>query len=92
MLLGKGDWTVEVAAVSRHRRQVEAGLEQLLGQLACPVGAEVEEDRRVLVRQARRVRVHDRLDELVRDPFVIACLHCFQHALRSCTSSPSYGV
>ena len=47
LLLLEDDRAVEVVAVARHRRQVEAGLEEALGQLPRPVGPEVEEDNRV---------------------------------------------
>ncbi len=36
----------EVGAVAGHRRQVDSGLEQPLGELARSVGPEVEEDER----------------------------------------------
>ena len=72
-LLLEGDGAVEVAAVAGHRGQVEAGLEQLLGQLARAVGAEVEEDRAVAVLEPRAAVDHDRLDELVGDARVVAC-------------------
>ena len=38
------DRAVELVAVARHRRQVDAGVEQQLRELAPPVGAEVEEE------------------------------------------------
>src|SRR2546426_580024 len=46
-LLRKNDGEVEVLSVLRHRRQVGFQLAELLGELTCPVGAEVEKDRGV---------------------------------------------
>ena len=62
------DRAVEVVAVARHRRQVEAGVEQPLRELAAAVRAEVEEDRGVAARRAAAgPSSDDRLDELVGD-------------------------
>ncbi len=74
-LLFERHGTREVGAVAGHRRQVDAVLEQSLGELARAVGPEVEEDRRV----GRRIEPRppfddDRLDELVRDTAVVARL------------------
>ena len=46
-VLREGDGEVEVVAVAGHRRQVDAELAELLGELPRAVGAEVEEDRGV---------------------------------------------
>src|SRR5205085_2561241 len=72
VLLLEHDRAVEVVAVARHRRHVEAGLEQTLRELAGAVGTEVEEDRRVAGLQARPPVEDDRLDELVGDVTLVA--------------------
>ena len=46
-VLGERDGEREVVAVARHRREVDAELAELLGELSATVRAEVEEDRRV---------------------------------------------
>ena len=75
-LLGEGDREVEVVAVAGHRRQVDAELAELLGELPRAVGAEVEEDRGVALGIEPRAAVDDdRLDELVGDAAVVARLH-----------------
>ena len=75
-MLREGDREVEVVAVARHRRQVDAELGELLGELPRAVGAEVEEDRGVALGiEARPAVDHDRLDELVGDAAVVARLH-----------------
>src|SRR5687768_9575430 len=71
-MLGEGHRAVEVFAVARHRREVGARLEEALRELPGPVRAEVEEDGRVAGRIEAWVRQHDRLDELVGDPGLIA--------------------
>ena len=69
LLLAEGDRAVEVVAVPRHGRQIDAELEQLDRQLACSVGAEVEEDRGVAAGSSRGRPVDDdREDELVGRP------------------------
>ena len=75
-VLGERDGEREVVAVARHRREVDAELAELLGELAAPVGAEVEEDRGVGRRVEPRPALDDgRLDELVRDTRVVVPLH-----------------
>jgi len=60
----------------RHRGDIGTGLDELHAQLACSVGSEVEEDRRVLSRpQPWTAGNGDRLDELVRDLALIATAH-----------------
>ena len=73
VLFGKRNGTVEVAAVPRHRRQVDSELEELLGQLPRAVGPEVEEDRAVAV-GVEHGAVGDMhgLDELVGDLALVA--------------------
>ena len=73
VLLLERDRAVEVVPVAGHRRQVEPAVEEPLGELAGPVGPEVEEDRGVR-RPEPRARQHDGLDELVRDAGVVARL------------------
>jgi hypothetical protein len=76
VLLAEGDREREVLAVAGHRRQVDAELAELLRELPRPVGAEVEEDRRVLRGIETRAAVdHRRLDELVRHSGVVVPLH-----------------
>src|SRR5439155_7279533 len=55
--------------------EVEAALEELLRQLAGAVGAEVEEDRGVVAREARPALEHDGLDELVGHAALVARSH-----------------
>ncbi len=75
-LLREGDGEVEVVAVVRHRRQVDAEPAELLRQLPRPVGTEVEEDRGVPGRVEPRAAVdHDGDDELVGHAGVVARLH-----------------
>ena len=75
-VLREGDGEVEVVAVAGHRRQVDAELAELLAELARAVRAEVEEDRGVALGIQPRPPVDDDgLDELVRDPAVVARLH-----------------
>ena len=71
LLLLEDDRAVEVVAVAGHRRQVDAGLEQLLRELAGAVGPEVEEDRRVAGLDPRPSLEEHRLDELVGDARVV---------------------
>ena len=76
VLLREGDGKREVLSVLRHRGQVGFELAELLGQLARAIGAEVQEDRRVLRRVEAGAAVEtDRDDELVRHAFVIALPH-----------------
>src|SRR4030095_13469701 len=63
---------VELAAVPRHRGEVEAAVEQELRQLARPVGAEVEEDRGVVTGEPRLPCENDRFDELARHAALVA--------------------
>ena len=82
-LLGERDREVEVVAVLRHRRQVDAELTELLGDLPRPVGAEVEEDRGVLRGVEPRPAVeHDRQDELVGEAALVALLDRMQRIRR----------
>ena len=66
---------IEVVVVLRHRRQVEAGIDELPRQLSRTVGTEVEEDRAVLRAKAGTALEHDGLDELVGDAAVVARLN-----------------
>ena len=75
LLLPEDDRAVEVVAVARHRRQVEAGLEQALRELARAVRPEVEEDRRVAGLEPGTAGEMRGLDELVRDAGVVLRLH-----------------
>ena len=74
-LLPERDRAIEVVVVPRHRRQVEAGVDELPRQLARTVGAEVEEDRAVLRAEPGTALEYDGLDELVRDAVVVARLN-----------------
>ncbi len=85
LLLREGDRAREVRAVARHRRHVEAALEQPLRELARAVGAEVEVDHGVVAPERGRLRVDERLDELVRHARVVAPPHV-RH--RVCASRP----
>src|SRR5947207_15806985 len=51
---------------------IEPRVENLDRYLACSVGPEVEEDCGIALAEARPVFDRDRLDELVRDPAVVA--------------------
>ena len=53
-MLGEGHRAVEVLAVARHRREVDAGLKEALRELPGPVRAEVEEDGGVVLAGSRR--------------------------------------
>ena len=69
LLLREGDGKREVRAVARHGRQVDPGFEEALRELTGTIGAEVEEDRRVLRGLKPGPPCHDDgLDELVRQP------------------------
>ncbi len=56
VLLAEDDGHVEIVAVARHRRQVEAAVEQQPGQLPPAIRPEVEEDHAVARLDSRRVR------------------------------------
>ena len=75
---------VELVAVARHRRQVDAGVDQQPRELPAAVRAEVEEDRGVARLDPRRALDHDRLDELVGHAGVVARLHGFQAQFGAC--------
>ena len=75
LLLLEDDRAVEVVAVTGHRRQVEAGLEQALRELARAVRPEVEEDHRVAGLDPGAAGEMRGLDELVRDACVVLRLH-----------------
>ena len=72
-LLLEDDRAVEVAAVAGHRGQVDSLLEELLRELASPVGPEVEVDRCVL-RPEPGTGQDDGLDELVGHPTCVGGL------------------
>ena len=75
LLLGERDRAVEVVGVARHRHEVDAELDEALGELAPAVGPEVEEDRAVARGvEPRPALEHDRLDELVGDARRVARL------------------
>ena len=82
LLLRDRDRTVEIVAVARHRRQVEAFLEQPLGELARAIGAKVEEYGCVPWTQPRPSCQHDWLDELVGRAALVALTHRLDRIVR----------
>ena len=75
VLLLEHDRTVQVVPVPGHRRQIDRRVQQLLRELSCPVGTEVEEDRGVACLDPRPALEVDRFEELVRHTRVVLLLH-----------------
>ena len=92
LLLVERDREREVVAVARHRRQVDAGLEQPLRELPRAVRPEVEEDRRVRRRiEAGPPVEDDGLDELVGHPALVARLDGCDRVVGRASPSPVRG-
>ena len=94
LLLAERDRHVEVGRVARHRRYVEPFVDELGRELPASVGAEVEQDRRIVRPEGGPAVDDHRLEELIGHACVVARLHIAQQALcrHMCTHVPGDGI